>query len=100
MVCTWPDNAHAVGIVKRYLSNPGMEHWEAVKWILRYLRGASNKCLCFGDSKPVLEGFAVVDYGQPVEISKRVNTLLFFPPNIINDVGEFALINRGASEGK
>ena len=33
MVCTRPDIAHAVGVVSRYMSNPGMEHWEAVKWI-------------------------------------------------------------------
>ena len=31
MVCTRPDIAHAVGVVSRYLSNPGREHCEAVK---------------------------------------------------------------------
>ena len=30
MVCTRPDIAHAVGVVSRFLSNPGKEHWEAV----------------------------------------------------------------------
>ena len=39
MVCTRPDIAHAVGVVSRYMANPGKEHWEAVKWLLRYLRG-------------------------------------------------------------
>ncbi|XP_070021981.1 probable LRR receptor-like serine/threonine-protein kinase At3g47570 [Nicotiana sylvestris] len=28
MVCTRPDIAHAVGVVSRYMSNPGKEHWE------------------------------------------------------------------------
>ena len=50
MVCTRPDIAHAVGVVSRYMSHPGIEHWNAVKWILRYLRGISNKCLHFGGS--------------------------------------------------
>jgi hypothetical protein len=36
MVCTRPDIAHAVGVVSRFMSNPGKQHWEAVKWILRY----------------------------------------------------------------
>ena len=45
MVCTRPDIAHAVGVVSRYLSNPSKEHWSAVKWILRYLRGTSRLCL-------------------------------------------------------
>ena len=45
MVCTRPDIAHAVGVVNRFLSNHGKEHWEAVKWTLRYLRGTSKVCL-------------------------------------------------------
>jgi hypothetical protein len=51
MVCTRPDIAHAVGVVSRYMNNPGKEHWEAVKWILRYLRGTANHALCFGGSE-------------------------------------------------
>ena len=46
MVCTRPDIAHAVGVVSRYLANPGKQHWEAVKWILRYLKVSSKLCLC------------------------------------------------------
>ena len=30
-VCTRPDIAHAIGVVSRFLSNSGGEHWEAVK---------------------------------------------------------------------
>ncbi|KAE8668800.1 TBC1 domain family member 15-like [Hibiscus syriacus] len=33
-----PDIAHAVGAVSRYMNNPGKVQWEAVKWIIRYLR--------------------------------------------------------------
>ena len=31
MVCTRPDIAHAVGVVSRYMSNPGKQHWEVLK---------------------------------------------------------------------
>jgi len=41
MVCTRPDIAHVVRVVSRFLSNPAKEHWEGVKWILRYLKGTS-----------------------------------------------------------
>ena len=34
MVCTCLDIAHAVGVVSRYMSNLGMEHWSVVQWIL------------------------------------------------------------------
>ncbi|GKE11755.1 retrotransposon protein, putative, ty1-copia subclass, partial [Tanacetum coccineum] len=39
MVCTRQDIVYAVSVVSRYLANPGKNHWEAVKWILKYLRG-------------------------------------------------------------
>ncbi|KAE8706002.1 hypothetical protein F3Y22_tig00110410pilonHSYRG00039 [Hibiscus syriacus] len=37
MVCTRPDISHAIGVVSRYMHDPGKEHWQAVKWILRYI---------------------------------------------------------------
>ena len=57
MVCTKNDIAHAVGVDSRYMANPGKEHWEAAKWLLRYLRGTSSTLLCFGKGKVNLQGF-------------------------------------------
>ena len=54
MVCTRPDIAHAVGVVSRYMANPGKKHWEAMKWLLRYLRGTSSTSLCIGKGKVTL----------------------------------------------
>jgi hypothetical protein len=50
MVCTRPDIAHAVGVVSKYIKNPGKEHWDAVKWILMYLSGTTTHALCFEGS--------------------------------------------------
>ena len=47
MVCTRPIIAHVVGFVSRYMSHPRTKHWNAIKWILRYLRGTSSNCLNF-----------------------------------------------------
>ena len=55
IVYTRLDIAHAVGVVSRFLSNSGKKHWTVVKWILIYLKGTSNACLCFGDDKPMLQ---------------------------------------------
>eukprot|EP00253_Pinus_taeda_P029548 PITA_29548 len=33
MVCTRPDIAHAVGVLSRFMSKPGKEHWTTVKWV-------------------------------------------------------------------
>jgi hypothetical protein len=61
MVCTRPDIAHAVGVVRRYMNNPGKEHWEVVKWILRYLKGTDTHALCFGGSNTFLHGYVDSD---------------------------------------
>jgi|GEM_PF-5095902 len=39
---TRPDIAYALGVCSRFLHNPGKAHWEAVKRILRYLKGTSD----------------------------------------------------------
>ena len=57
MVCTRPNIAYTVGVVSCFLSNLGRIHWEAVKWIMRYLRCTSKLKLTFGSGKPVLVGY-------------------------------------------
>ncbi|KAF5945758.1 hypothetical protein HYC85_015986 [Camellia sinensis] len=73
MVCTRPNIAHIVGVVSRFLSNPGKEHWAAIKWILRYLRGTSKVCLCFGDGKPMLDGFTDSDMAGDIDSRKSTS---------------------------
>ena len=64
MVCTRPDISHAVSVVSRYMANPGKEHWEAVKWILRYLKGTTDLGVCFDKAKVnnTVVGFVDSDY--------------------------------------
>ncbi|GKC93648.1 hypothetical protein Tco_1159090, partial [Tanacetum coccineum] len=52
------------------MSNPGREHWEAVKWLLRYLKGISKATLCFSRKEVVLEGFSYSDYGGCLDLGK------------------------------
>ena len=35
--CTRPDISFAVGMLGRYQSDPGFEHWKAPKKVMRYL---------------------------------------------------------------
>ena len=39
---TRPDIAYAVSQVAKYMTNPGQDHWTAVKRIMRYLKGTSE----------------------------------------------------------
>ncbi|WVY90442.1 hypothetical protein V8G54_035956 [Vigna mungo] len=76
MVCTRPDIGYAVGVVSRFLSNPGKEHWEAVKWILRYLRGSAKRSLCFGNGDLKLIGYSDSDMAGNVDSRKSTSVYL------------------------
>ena len=60
MVCTRPDISQAVGVVSRYMHDPGKEHWQAVKWILRYILNTVDVGLVFEKGKQ--DGKSVVGY--------------------------------------
>ena len=77
MVCTRPDIEHAVGVVSRYMANPEKENWEAVKWLLRYLRGTSSTSLCFGKGKVALQGYMDADPGGDVDSSKGTSGYIY-----------------------
>ena len=66
-----------MGVVSRYMANPGKEHWEAVKWLLRYLRGKSSTSLCFGKGKVTLQGFVDADLGGYVDLSKSTSGYIY-----------------------
>ncbi|XP_060182061.1 secreted RxLR effector protein 161-like [Lycium barbarum] len=60
MVCTGPDITQAVSVVSRFMSKPDKKYWEAIKWILKYLKGSSNVGLTFYRMRN--EGFSVLGY--------------------------------------
>ena len=65
MECTRPDLAHRVGVISRFMGNPGKDHWNAVKWALRYLRGTIVTAIVFGKidgASPEVAGFVDSDY--------------------------------------
>ncbi|XP_071916254.1 secreted RxLR effector protein 161-like [Coffea arabica] len=77
MVCTRPNIAQAVSMVSKYMSCPGKAHWQAVKWILRYLRGTSNYSLEFGRNNDTLVGFADSDYVGDLDKRRSLSGYVF-----------------------
>ena len=51
MIATRPNIAYGVGLVSRFMSCPSKDHWQAVKWLLRYLNGSSKLGLVYGKAK-------------------------------------------------
>ncbi|GAA0145952.1 transmembrane signal receptor [Lithospermum erythrorhizon] len=77
MLCTRPDLAYPVGVLSRFLSQPRKEHWEAVKWTFRYLKGTSDMCICYDKQGAVLEGFTDVDVAGDLDSKKSTSGYLF-----------------------
>ena len=48
VVGTRPDIAYAVFYLARFMANPGHAHWEAVKHVIRYLKGNKDAKLILG----------------------------------------------------
>lgn len=66
-VSTRPDIAHAVSALSQYTTNPGKEHWQAAKRVLRYLRGTENHGLIFKQLSCPLEGYVDSDWGGNID---------------------------------
>jgi hypothetical protein len=73
MVSTRPDISHTVGLFSRYMENPGKEHWETMKWVLRYVRGTSNYSITYDGSTDSVCSY--VDSYFVSDLDKRRSTL-------------------------
>ena len=79
IVCTRPDLSQAISMVSRYMYDPGKGHWEAVKWIIRYIKGAMNVGLELKKDvtgKPECIEYVDSDYAGE-DLDKRQSTYVF-----------------------
>ena len=54
VVGTRPDIAYAVSYLARFMANPGYRHWEAVKCVIRYLKGTKDAKLILGKGSTLM----------------------------------------------
>jgi hypothetical protein len=73
MVATRPNIAYAVGIVSRFMHNPGRSHKNAVKHIFRYLIGTQDYDIKFRLNEPSGPvGFIDSDYAGCLDTWKSM----------------------------
>ncbi|CAL2245388.1 unnamed protein product [Prunus armeniaca] len=78
MPCTRHDISFAVSITSRYQSNPGSEHWSAVKTVLKYLRRTKDMFLVYGGNPELLvEGYTDSDFEYDVDDRKSTSRYVF-----------------------
>ena len=64
MLCTRPNLCYLVGIVRRYQSNPGREHWTAMKHILKDLSRTKDYMLVYHGDEMTPIGYIDSDFSQ------------------------------------
>ncbi|WVZ02051.1 hypothetical protein V8G54_022857 [Vigna mungo] len=80
MVCTRPDVAHGVSVLSQFMVNPGPTHWEALKWMLRYIRGSLGTGLLFQNNFQgggYIEGFVDSDFAGCLDTRKSRSGYVF-----------------------
>jgi hypothetical protein len=84
LVNTRPDLAFSVGYVSRFMEEPHMEHFAAVKQILRYIAGTRSWGLFYprkNEKKTELLGFSDSDLAGDLDERKSTTGVLFFLGN-------------------
>ncbi|XP_057962383.1 secreted RxLR effector protein 161-like [Malania oleifera] len=74
MVCTRPELAQALNVVSKFFLNPRRQHWDTVKWILKYLRGITEYDITFSRTK-VIHQWCYVDADYAGDLDVRRSTI-------------------------
>ncbi|RVW98285.1 Retrovirus-related Pol polyprotein from transposon TNT 1-94 [Vitis vinifera] len=77
MLCTRPDICFVVGMVSRFQSNPGREHWTAVKHIIKYLKRTRDYMLVFQSENLVPIGYTDSDFQSDQDYRKSTSGNVF-----------------------
>ncbi|XP_031287486.1 secreted RxLR effector protein 161-like [Pistacia vera] len=79
MISTQPDLSFAISLLSRFMSNPGFEHWLALKWLFRYINSYVHVGLNYGKRYDSLDlvGFVDSDFAGDKDSRKSTTTYVF-----------------------
>ena len=79
MVCIWPDISQVVGVLSKYMTTLGKEHWNFFKRVFRYLYGTKIFLICYhGNSKEVkVDGFIDFDWDGDIDGRQSTNGYVY-----------------------
>ncbi|XP_031283142.1 secreted RxLR effector protein 161-like [Pistacia vera] len=78
MISTRPDLAYAITLLSRFMSNPGNEHWNALKWLLRYINCTVQIGLVFCKRNASLDLVGYVDVDFVGDRDSRKSTTAYY----------------------
>jgi hypothetical protein len=79
MVCSRPDLAFSISVLSRFMSNPGETHWEAMKWLLRYIKGTCDLGIHYRKQSDgvILRGYTDSDYAGDRDNRKSTSAYVY-----------------------
>ena len=79
MISTRPDLAYPISCLSRFMANPGKPHWEALKWLLRYLIQSMHYSLCFAkwENDIFVTGYVDSNYANDKDSRKSTTSYVF-----------------------
>ena len=79
LTVSWPNIAFSVGVCSRYLSNPKVSHWNAVKRIIKYVGGTCDYGLFYSkESNLSLVGSSDSDWAANADDRKSTTGECFY----------------------
>ena len=80
--CTRPDIIFVIGMLGRYQSDPGFEHWKVAKKVMRYLQRTKDYMLTYKRSEQLeVVGYSDSDYGGCLDSLKSTLGFVFMLAN-------------------
>jgi len=77
-VCTRLDIAYIVGVLGRYLSNSGMNHWKTTKRVMRYLKRTKYYMLTYKRSDQLeIIGYSDLDFAGCLDSLRSTSSYIF-----------------------
>jgi hypothetical protein len=86
LTITRPDIAFPVSVVSQFMSSPRTPHWDAIRRILKYLKGAPGLGILYQNhGHHVIEGFTDADYdGDPTSRRSTTGYCVFVGGNLVS----------------
>lgn len=78
MISTRPDLSYSISLLSKFMSNPGYEHWNALKWLLRYINSTVHFGLNFCKRNASLDLVGYVDSDFAGDRDSRKSTTAYY----------------------
>ncbi len=77
MIETRPDIAFATSVASRFIKNPSQPQIEAIKTILKYLKGTKDRGIVYGQSTLTIKRYSNSDWAGDKDSKKSTSSYIF-----------------------